>query len=350
MKRVEYSGVMSAKRRARGGRLPRILASIAAAFAFFAPQSSRAEQPSGADAKHLWGFVPSLGVAASFVSIGGNGTIENSVLRPAQGTDPELRRNAIGSESVDFVIYGLTLGLDSPRITFVPTAPRITGRIGLSSGLRAGIDLALSGSPGKLEHPAKPSPEFDVILQDEIKGQGSSINASFGSYFLNGNLGLGFETSIFDRTLRIRPSFEWTLFQMRLHGLTHSANRPGGQGRGLTSNLETVCSPRPAPCSFPTQFIDLDGRGRKQLGGIGPGLELEFEGSRFGPIVTALTLSGQAYRIYGDRVRRLSHSFSDSTVYPATLSVPSGTADWTAKFHRWTYRAGLGIQFYWRPE
>jgi hypothetical protein len=350
MNRVEYPCVMIAQRSRQRRSLIRFFGLLIGALVLTAPHSLRAQleaeskaEPLWAESKTepLWGFVPSIGVASSFISLGGNGSVGTSVLIPAVGSTPAVRRDVAGDENVDFAIYGLTLGLDSPRIPVLPFAPRVTARIGLASGIQADIDLARQDSPGFLQHPPGRDPR-NVVTQPEVKGQGSAIAASFGSYFLNGNLGLGFDFPIADRTLRIRPSFEWTLFQMRLDGIVRHANRPSSPNRPLIDGTTGI--------EYPSQFINLDGLGRKQLGGIGPGLELELDAARFGPLVSAVSISGQAYRIYGHRERHLSNGFTDPATYNYAGTVSSATADWTAKFHRWTYRAGLALHLYWRPE
>jgi hypothetical protein len=91
-----------------------------------------------------------------------------------------------------------------------------------------------------------------------------------------------------------------------------------------------------------TRLVSMYAVDRKVLRGVGPGLELELEATRFGPFVSAVYVAGQAYRVYGDREQQLSATFVDS--------VGTETANWQAKFHRWSYRGGLGIRLAWRPE
>ncbi len=285
------------------GSLRGFAAAASGLLLLLSPSSGRADDVA------LWGWLPSLGIASSFVSVGGSGQITSSV-----------RPSATGDEDVQFAIYGVSLGLASPPIAPLPFAPRVAGLIGLSSGIRAGQDLAREGAPGKLEQPVG----VPGLPEAGVTGQGSNLNAGFGSYFLNGNLGMSFELELLDRRLSVTPSFEWAIYQMRLAGAVRRAFRQ------TTTPLAN------------TRFVAMDALGRKVLRGIGPGLEVELEAARFGPLVSSVAVSGQAYRLFGDRDRVFVASFSDGA--------GNESATWRAKFHRWTYRGGLGVRLYWRPE
>lgn len=303
---------------------PRILGS-SWLFAFVAAGLWCLAAPFGAraDAYHLFGWEPAFGIASSFVSVGGFGSVSSSV-RPADQGDAD----------VQFPIYGLSLGLSSPPVWHHPNAPRLWGQVGLSSGLRAPQALAREGVPGPL---LVPSDQTKVFTDDAVTGQGSVIEASFGSYFLNGSLGVSFDLEVLDRRLSIKPSFEWAVYQLRVEGLvarafaTVRSNPPG----------TPASVPQPVPRTT-FRLVSLESFDRKVLHGIGPGLEVELEATRFGPIVSSVYISGQAYRLWGNREQTLSATFVDS--------VGTETANWQAKFHRWTYRGGLGIRLAWRPE
>ena len=82
----------------------------------------------------------------------------------------------------------------------------------------------------------------------------------------------------------------------------------------------------------------LNGSGSKTFHGVGPGLEIEMDTRRAGPFLLALFVSGQAYKILGDR----EISFSASNEY-------GETADWTYENHSWVYRGGVGLRFRFLP-
>ena len=86
----------------------------------------------------------------------------------------------------------------------------------------------------------------------------------------------------------------------------------------------------------------MQGSGKKTYHGIGPGLEVELDTARAGPFMLTIFLSGQAYKILGDRVVSFTGSFSD--VYR------DETADWRFEKAAWSYRAGVGLRFRWLPE
>jgi hypothetical protein len=140
--------------------------------------------------------------------------------------------------------------------------------------------------------------------------------------------------------------------------------------------------------------VTLVGNGDRTFHGLGPGLELELEVGRFGPLGVSVFAGADAYRILGER----KISFSDSrtcdppaqpcasglaneaisvvinnlplTVGPEDVISPGGavpepgilipnvypfgpfgpdtyTASWSFEVEEWAYRGGLGIRLHW---
>ena len=76
----------------------------------------------------------------------------------------------------------------------------------------------------------------------------------------------------------------------------------------------------------------------------GPGLELEMETDRFGPVGTTLFLDFFAYKVLGDRTVVLA----DTATYTDALGGPDEyAARWSATVDPWIFRAGLGMRFQW---
>ena len=104
------------------------------------------------------------------------------------------------------------------------------------------------------------------------------------------------------------------------------------------------------------RLIELTGDKKKVYHGIGPGLELEIDAARAGPVMVSLYVSGQAYHFLGD----LDVSFSDSQervlgqgCTPPFLCRPPvspETASWQFEKKRWAFRGGVGLRFHWMPE
>ena len=79
---------------------------------------------------------------------------------------------------------------------------------------------------------------------------------------------------------------------------------------------------------------------------IGPGLEVEADAARVGPLMLSLYLFGNFYALVGDREVRLKGVNPDPAVPAATPE----TAQWDYGLDPFGLRLRAGLRFRWSPE
>jgi hypothetical protein len=80
-----------------------------------------------------------------------------------------------------------------------------------------------------------------------------------------------------------------------------------------------------------------------EFDGVGPGVELEMDTGRFGPLGVSLFLGVHAYYIPGDR----DIFFGEQRSFDDPLGQTTHQAASRVSVAPWMYRAGLGIRFAW---
>jgi hypothetical protein len=214
--------------------------------------------------------------------------------------------------------------------------------------------------------------------EGSIEGQGASTTATVNTLVVSAGFGPAFTVPVGERRLRIKPSFEYFREEIEVTGLVTRAIRTNS-GRttspcqyylgAFPSTLQSLhCNPdQPnVPNTVRAQFVtpttELSEKKTKTYYGIGPGLEVEMDTARAGPFMLAVFLSGQAYRMLGDREIEFeaTTTLSDPAVNPSPVPANSAcgptpgqctvSTKWTFHPHAWTYRGGVGVRFRWLPE
>ena len=77
---------------------------------------------------------------------------------------------------------------------------------------------------------------------------------------------------------------------------------------------------------------------------LGPGLELELDAGRAGPLMASVYTSGQAYHVLGDR--------EFNVLGVGEFDVGGGSVEQlsTYELDPWQYRFAVGLRFRWMPE
>jgi hypothetical protein len=255
---------------------------------------------------------------------------------------------------------GGSLQLLTPEIP-IPTRPRFFVQGELLPTFATDRNIAAEGDPSGVEVPVAQNTGFILgptsFFQNEFVGVGSRTTSTVETLVYGANLGLAFPFEVRGRRLWLKPSVAWLRYEVKVEGKLEA---------GIKDDSPLVRGPNTRDCTFvpnpafpgppgssvpeflaaPCSGISFSGEDSMWFQGIGPGLELEMEAARWGPIGASLYLDARAYKILGDR----ELSFASSVNYPTSLGrIPADTyrANWSFSVDPWLYRAGVGIRFSW---
>ena len=223
---------------------------------------------------------------------------------------------------------GVNLELTTPSLIDDFGAPSLFAHVDFAYTFGFEKNIAVLGAPGPLSPP--PPLETDPRLW---KGQGDSMTFKASDFQFSGGVGISFHLDVLDRRVRIKPSLEYMRQSARLQG---SLQRVVKTVSGPPNAVE--CGNLTPPLSG-YRCIALGSEKTAVFHSIGPGLEVEVDAGRKGPIVLALYGGAQAYAILGsNRVE-----FSDSNDL-------GESAEWKFIANRWFFRGSVGLRFRWAPE
>jgi hypothetical protein len=211
-----------------------------------------------------------------------------------------------------------------------------------------------TGDPG-----TQAGPRSRPFGDKEANGQGMRINAQVDELMFGAKAGVAFAFELRGREVRIKPSAGWIHYKVGVKGTMVDATcravpvfmQPDASRCTNTYNLDGTLNPAtPNPNGFFRESI-VSGHDSGVFDGVGPGVDLEMDTGRFGPLGAAVFLGFHAYYIPGDRDIYFTSSASFSDQFSASSSYPSGadtdTAQWRVRVAPWLYRAGVGVRFQW---
>ena len=178
--------------------------------------------------------------------------------------------------------------------------------------------------------------------ETEANGDGMRLRFQVEQLVYGAKAGVAFAFELRGRQLRLKPSVGWIHYEVEAKGqLVHPQCSP------TTRCTNTYRTDGTLVQSGFLREVMLSADESKGFDGFGPGLDLEMDTGRFGPIGTSLFAGLHAYYIPGDR----EIEFDASRAYDDQLS-PSAAVDVTSGFWRlrvapWFWRAGVGIRFHW---
>jgi len=241
---------------------------------------------------------------------------------------------------------GASLELMTPGLQSVPLTPRLFIHGDATLGFAFDRNVAKEGVPDGAEIP---NPVPPVYTEGQVKGVGSKTAGEVKTLIFSGGLGTALNIEMWERPLRIKPSFEFIRQEVNVTGrLTRAFRKNTGLRQTFLTNPPAApLFTTPAAAAFIP--IDLEASETKTYYGIGPGLELEMDAARAGPVMLTVFLSGQAYKMLGDPDVQLQASqvINDPALVPNNQTV-SASFDFT--LHSWAYRGGVGLRFRWLPE
>jgi len=248
-------------------------------------------------------WVPSLAITGGITIQDQQGSAD-SFLDDMNSTP--LRGLVQGDDNAVSPFVGGSLELMAPALP-IPTRPRpfVSGEI--LPTFASNRDLAVEGNPSCVRGPEPNAPcakspgglSGASFTSDTANGQGTSLIAQVDTLVIGANFGVAFPFEVGDRQLRIKPSFGWINYEVDADALVVDA---------ACGNPNSV--PPSLRCNDFLRETVLAASESQRFNGIGPGLDIEMDAAKIGPIGVSLFLGGRAYAIVGDRTMSFSTSKS----------------------------------------
>jgi hypothetical protein len=263
-----------------------------------------------------------------------------------------IRPSASGSDRQVTPFVMASAELMSPALSDVPGMPRAFAHVDAALSFSRTRNIAREGVPGEVMFPPDlPQQDFPTGVLN-VFGQGSQTSSWVKSLLLSSGLGVAFTADIGERRLRIKPSVEYLWEKIQVEGQVSRVARVTFLDRVDPDEPPGPSNPlKPATCTAASlqdcRVIQLSGKDHQVFQGVGPGLELEMDAARAGPVILSLYSAAAAYRMMGD----LTMEFSDTQrAAPNFPGDSNENAVWTYEKDPWSYRAGVGLRFRYAPE
>jgi hypothetical protein len=266
--------------------------------------SPSSADPGVVDKSRKW--VPSLALTSGILSSSARGEVSSTV-----------RPSAIGSDSLTSPWLGGSVEIMTPSWEPLGERNRFFVHGGVAGNFGFERDLAKEGAPGPFIAPTVPL----FGSEDLVRGQGSVTRVEPTGFQASAGVGFSITIDTEWRPIRIKPSLEYLVEEVQVSGLVHRA-----------------VSVDPAIPSF--DFVSISGAEEQFFHSIGPGLEIEADITRKGPLLLALTASGGAYHLLGD----------SDVEFSSTDATGTESATWSYRKDPWTYRFDVGMRFRWAPR
>ncbi|MEE3329062.1 MAG: hypothetical protein VX252_17110 [Myxococcota bacterium] len=304
--------------------------------ALMGPSASRAEE-ADRDEKSRW--VPAFSLSSgAFVqlfqgtlgaSTANCGTENNPTCYPSPWTiaddEPFLLQRGTPHTNRTRVFtpfVAVNLELTTPSLMDDFGAPSLFAHVDFAYAFGSEKNIAVLDSPG----PLVPPPASGQGSAAEWKGQGDQMTLKASDFQFSGGIGMAFHFDVADRRVRIKPSLEYMRQSMEMRGFLQRVIRTNQPGQ-----------PGVAPAY---RFVDLTERKTVVFHSIGPGLEVEMDAARTGPLVLSLYGGVRAYAILM-RSNRVELSDSNELGESAT---------WEYLANRWSFGGSVGLRFRWLPK
>lgn len=216
---------------------------------------------------------------------------------------------------------GASLELMTPSWTPLPSDPRLYVHADVSYAFGPVYNIPKIGDPGVFVPPSN----LGNFTTTTIRGQGAYLTAEVNPLLVAAGIGFAFTFEAGDRTLRVKPSFEYMREEVQLTGLVRRAVGPAPNGGA--SNIAAF-----RPITFQIDETHV-------YNGLGAGLELEMDTAKVGPVMLTLFANAKAW------------NFLDNELLTFEDADPYGEAAWFQFLkNEWAFNGALGLRFRWVPE
>ncbi len=304
------------------------------------------DDPARQEGEGRW--VPSLAIMGGATIQEQRGSAGSVLFEDMNPNPVPLQGFVDGDDLATSPFVGGSLEVMTPALP-LPTRPRLFLSGEILPTFASDRDIALKGDPGCIRGPRLGAPctkditvfSAATFAEDAANGQGSRTSAQVDTLVFGASLGVAFPVRVAKRQLRIKPSVGWISYEVDAEGLVVDAACDP-----VTQCTDTVIPIPPFPPIVTPGFLretTLTGGASQRFNGIGPGLDVEMDAVRYGPLGVSLFLGGRAYRVLGDR----TFGFGASQSFDDQLGMDVAVAAWEVEVDAWMYRAHVGIRFQW---
>ncbi|MFP6563083.1 MAG: hypothetical protein VCC68_01220 [Myxococcota bacterium] len=304
--------------------------------------SSRAAEP--IDETERW--VPSVAITSGVVAQGAGASVSTADITiptwdpfvcppspcPVNVTQPG-RPSDRGNSILFAPFVGGQIELMTPGIQALIGRPRGFFQVGFDVSFGVEYDTALEGDLGDLGDDLR----RPIFIPTVIEGQGSETALSILSPIFTAGAGIAFTAEIWGRRVRLKPSFQWMRQQVEMSGRTNVPILLSYDG----SNDSVY------------QMVYLKADKTLVWHGIGPGLELEVDAVRTGPITVSLAFYVNAYYLLGNKDIEMTATDMIGpfpTAKPPLPNMQPISSTYTYEQKDWSFRGGVALRFRFLPE
>jgi hypothetical protein len=289
--------------------------------------SAKSDKQAGEDR-----WVPSLAITSGVTIQQQKGSADSVIFEDMTPPPVPLRGFVNGKDTAVSPFVGGVLELMAPAFS-IPTRPRLFVSGEILPTFASDRDVAIEGDPGCIRGPRPGAPCTRTggapYPESAANGEGSKTSAEIDTVVFGASLGVAFPLQVGKRQIRIKPSVGWINYEVDTEGLVVSANCGTG--------VDPLCT------SDSLRETTLSASDSKRFNGFGPGLDVEMDTGRYGPLGTSLFLGGRAYAIVDDR----KISFSTEEIFDDPAGMDRAVGQFEVEVDRWIYRAHVGLRVHW---
>ena len=304
-------------------------------------------------------WLPSFALQSGVTLIPVKATVDSECLDPGTGMptlcnpdDPTsaspLREPGRGDDRSVTPYVGGVLSLATPAAD-LPGRPRLFIAADLPYHFAVERNVAQRNRPTALREPELGGQED--LPEITLLGNGSRTQSQVEGLVFGGGVGAAFSFRFWGREMRIKPSVNYLRFEVAIKGRVTSGrcliNDDVRPSRSIC-DLDGLLPPDPddppdGTLDAFTRAINLSDENSEWFDAVGPGLELEMDTGRMGPLRVSLFAGIAGYYVMGNRSIEAD---ATATFGPDLLGeATTYNANWSTRVSPWMYRAGVGMRF-----